>query len=79
LVFGFLRSRKSKDIAKKRLKVVLSYERAGLPPNIIDSIREDLIKVFSKYPFFDAGNIEVNLKREEENKEELWISIPIKD
>ncbi len=78
-MFGLFKSRKSKDIAKKRLKLVLSYERAGLPPNIIDQIREDLIKVFSKYPYFDAGNIEVNLKKEEVDKEELWISIPIKE
>ncbi len=79
-MFGWFRSKKSKDIAKKRLQLVLSYERVGIPPNVVEKIKEDLINVFSKYPYFDARNIEVNLKREDSGqKEELWISIPIKE
>lgn len=79
-MFKFLKSSKSKDIAKKRLQLVLSYERIGIPPNVINQIKEDLINLFSKYPYFDAENIDVNVRRvEEENREELWISIPVKD
>ncbi|NPA32579.1 MAG: cell division topological specificity factor MinE [Aquificae bacterium] len=78
-MFGLFKSRKSKDIAKKRLQLVLSYERSGLPPNIVSEIKKDLVSVFSKYPYFDAKNIEVNLKREDSSREELWISIPLKD
>jgi len=78
-LFGLFKSKKSKDIAKKRLQLILSYERSGLPPSIIDEIKKDLVNIFSKYPYFDANNIEVNLKREDVSREELWISIPIKD
>jgi cell division topological specificity factor len=70
--------RKSKDIAKQRLMLVLSYERQGLPPNVVDQLREDLISLFSKYPQFDASGIDVALKKNEDEREELWISIPLR-
>ena len=75
LVFG---SSKSKDEAKKRLTLVLSYERKGLPPNFVEKLKDDLIHFFSKYSQFDIDKIEVDIKREKENFEELWISIPFK-
>ncbi len=78
-MLGFLFGKKSKDIAKQRLTVVLAYERKGLPPNIVDKLREDLINLFSKYPQFDAKSIEVSLRRDDSDKEELWISIPFKN
>jgi len=78
-LFGLFKSKKSKDVAKKRLQLVLSYERSGLPPSIVDEIKKDLVSVFAKYPYFDASNIEVNLKREDVDKEQLWISIPLRD
>ncbi len=68
---------KSKDEAKKRLTLVLSYERRGLPPNFVESLKNDLISVFSKYPQFEIRKIEVDIKREE-GFDELWISIPFK-
>jgi hypothetical protein len=33
---------------------------------------------FSKYSQFDIDKIEVDIKRERENFDELWISIPFK-
>ena len=71
-------SSKSKDEAKKRLTLVLSYERRGLPPNFVEKLRDDLVYVFSKYSQFDIDKIEVDIKRERENFDELWISIPFK-
>jgi len=68
----------SKDEAKKRLTLVLSYERRGLPPNFVEKLRDELVYVFSKYSQFDIDKIEVDIKRERENFDELWISIPFK-
>ncbi len=79
LNIGSLFKKKSKDIAKQRLMLVLSYERQGLPPSIVERLKEDLINLFSKYPQFDASGIDVLLKRNEDNREELWISIPLKN
>ena len=68
----------SKDEAKKRLTLVLSYERRGLPPNFVEKLRDELVYFFSKYSQFDIDKIEVDIKRERENFDELWISIPFK-
>jgi len=66
--------------AKKRLMMVLEYERRKLPPNFAELLKEDLITVFSKYPQFDVSNIEVEIKKGEHiSTEELWISIPFKE
>ncbi|WP_448588012.1 cell division topological specificity factor MinE [Thermocrinis sp.] len=79
MILDFLFKRnKSKDEAKKRLTLVLSYERKGLPPNFVERLRDDLVYVFSKYSQFDINNIEVDIRRERENFDELWISIPFK-
>lgn len=79
-MFGLksLFGKKSKDVAKQRLMLVLSYERKGIPPSVIDRLRGDLISLFSKYPQFDASNIDVSLQKNEDEGEELWISIPLK-
>ncbi|MDW8032160.1 MAG: cell division topological specificity factor MinE [Aquificaceae bacterium] len=69
---------KSKDEAKRRLTLVLSYERKGLPPNFVDRLREDLISIFSRYPQFEVKKIEVDIKRDKEDFDQLWISIPFK-
>ena len=69
---------KSKDEAKKRLTLVLSYERRGLPPNFIEHLKDDLIYLFSKYPQLEVEKIEVDIRREEEGFDELWISVPFR-
>ncbi len=74
-IFDLFRRKKSSEVAKERLMMVLSYERKGLPPNFADVLQEDLIKVFSKYPQFDSKRIEVELKNDGE-VDQLWISIP---
>jgi len=79
LNLGSFFRRKSKDVAKQRLMLVLSYERQGLPPSMVEKLKEDLISLFSKYPQFDAKGIDVVVRRNEEDREELWISIPFKN
>lgn len=77
-LFDFFRKESSSKVAKRRLQMVLEYERKGLPPNFAELLQIDLRGVFSKYPQFDAGNVEVEI-RQENGKEQLWISIPFKD
>jgi cell division topological specificity factor len=77
LDFSFGNS-KSKDEAKRRLTLVLAYERKGLPPNFVERLKEELVYIFSKYSQFDVSRIEVDIKKENNDFEELWISIPFK-
>ncbi|RTZ60295.1 MAG: cell division topological specificity factor MinE [Gammaproteobacteria bacterium] len=81
-LFDFWKRRKntSAQEAKRRLTMVLEYERKNLPPNFADRLKEDLISVFAKYNIFDVNNIEVEIKKaESDTTEELWISIPFKE
>jgi len=73
--FDIFRRKDSANKAKERLMMVLSYERKGLPPNFAEILQQDLIQVFSKYPQFNAKDIEVEVKSEN-NRDELWISVP---
>jgi len=68
---------KSKDEAKRRLTLVLAYERKGLPPNFIERLKDELVDIFSKYPQFDVSRIEIDIKGNDDF-EEVWIGIPFK-
>jgi cell division topological specificity factor MinE len=79
MILDFLfENHKSKDEAKRRLTLVLAYERKGFPPNFIERLKDELVNVFSKYSQFDVSRIEVDIKKENDDFEELWISIPFK-
>ena len=77
-LFGFFRRKKSANIAKERLRMVLSFERKDLPPNFTEEIQNDLINLFQKYPQFNLSNIEINVKAGHQ-RDELSISIPFVD
>ncbi len=74
-ILDIFKRKSSANTAKERLMMVLSIERKNLPPNFTEALKDDLISLFSKYPQFDSGKIDVELKRNGE-REELWISIP---
>ena len=77
-LFGFWRRKKSANVAKERLRMVLSYERKDLPPNFTEKIQNDLINLFQKYPQFNLSDIEINVKAGNQ-RDELSISIPFVD
>ncbi|WP_297454456.1 cell division topological specificity factor MinE [Persephonella sp.] len=74
-LFDLFKRKKSSDVAKNRLMMVLSYERRGLPPNFAEILQQDLVQVFAKYPQFDSHRIEVEIKNDG-SVDQLWISIP---
>lgn len=74
-LFDFFRRKQSANVAKERLRMVLSYERKDLPLNFTEKLQKDLIHVFEKYPQFNLTDIEINVK-EGSQRDELSISIP---
>ena len=73
---------KSKDIAKERLKLVLTHDRANVSPKYLDMMKDDIIKVMSGYMEIDEEGIDINLTRMA-NDDDTYIStlvanIPIK-
>lgn len=56
----------SGEIARTRLKLLLVSDQSGVNPGIIGMIRDDLVRVLSRYAQIDAGAMELRLIRPDE-------------
>lgn len=74
-IFG--RDEGSKKAAKDRLRFVLVHDRTELSSRQLQSMKEDLIQVISKYFEIEDDGVEVNFDREEKTMA-LVASIPIR-
>jgi len=80
----FSRRKKSSQVAKDRLKLVLIYDRAGTTSNddMLDMIKREIMQVISKYVEIDESEFEIDLKsvqsEEEGMSSQLVANIPIK-
>ncbi|KZL93846.1 cell division topological specificity factor MinE [Clostridium magnum] len=71
----------SKDVAKERLRLILIHDRANISPELLESIKEDILAVLSKYVEIDNGEVDVKMTTTEEIQGDtpaLIASIPIK-
>jgi cell division topological specificity factor len=57
----------SKNVAKERLKLVLVHDRASVSSDMLQALKEDLIKVISNYMEIDENAIEVSLNSEDDS------------
>lgn len=84
-MISFFRKKKSKQIAKDRLKILLISDRVSCSPDLMNMIREDIVKVISKYMKIDVAHTEVIMKQTSakeiigEKKPSLYVNIPILD
>ncbi len=67
----------SKDVAKERLRLVLISDRANITPQMLENLKEDLIKIISKYIEIDVKGLEIFLERED-TQVALTASMPVK-
>lgn len=74
-VFG--RDSASADIAKERLRLVLVHDRTNVSPQFLESIKEELIAVISRYMEIDEAHMDVNLQSGE-NQATLVANIPVR-
>ena len=49
----------SGDVAKDRLKLLLVSDRANCSPEVMEMIKNDIIKVISKYMVIDAEGLDI--------------------
>ncbi len=68
----------SKDKAKERLRLVLVHDRALLSPGLLESLKEELIQVLSKYMDIDEQALEVNLDKSDDSVA-LIANIPVRN
>lgn len=80
----FNRGKKSSQVAKDRLKLVLIYDRQGTTKNdeLINMMKQDIMKVISKYVEIDEQELELDLRNvgseEEGISSQLVANIPIR-
>ena len=74
----FGRESQSGKVAKERLRLVLVHDRANLSPQLLESLKEDLIRVISDYMEIDRETMEVSFSREEDSLA-LVASIPVRE
>jgi cell division topological specificity factor len=70
-MFGFGRKR-SKDRLKERLKLVLSYDRAGLTPGKMEALKTELLEVIQKY--FPANESDYDVKLEQQGDRMIFVA-----
>lgn len=67
----------SKNVAKKRLQLVLVQDRSAISPDMMEALKNELIAVISKYVEIDDTNIDVNLSGDDDSVA-LVANIPVK-
>ena len=65
----FFRKKKSKDIAKDRLMMMLAYERASTHIENLDEMKKELIEVVKKYLTIQDIHIKTSSNQEIETLE----------
>ncbi len=72
----FGRRPKSSAIAKERLQLVLVHDR-GFSPQLLETLKSEIISVISKYVEVDHNGIEVHITRSE-RQDRLVANIPVR-
>lgn len=75
--------KKSKNVAKERLKLVLINDRSNVSPHFLEMIKGDIVRVISDYMIIDEDGLDIKLTKTRNNKDSKTISalvanIPIK-
>jgi len=66
----------SKEIARDRLKVVLIHDRANISPEVMEHLRDDIIKVISNYMEINQHDMEISLANDDDSVA-LVANIPV--
>ena len=83
-LMDFFRRKSTGDVAKDRLKLLLISDRANCSPEVMELIKNDIIKVISKYMEIDCENLDIQITQTESDGQNgrvpaLCANIPIKD
>ena len=80
----FFRKKNSGEVAKDRLKLLLISDRANCSPEVMEAIKNDIIKVISKYMEIDCDHLDIQITQTESDGSNgrvpaLCANIPVKD
>lgn len=74
-VFG-KQEKRSGQIAKERLQVVLIHDRASVSPEVMSQLKNDIIGVISKYMEINKNEMEMSLANDSDSVA-LVVNIPV--
>ena len=77
-LLSIFKKEKSGKVAKKRLQMVLIQDRASVSPEVMEKLRDDLIKVISKYMVINQSDMEISLENVEDSVA-LVANIPVQN
>jgi cell division topological specificity factor len=81
LSFFLGEKKKTANVAKERLQIILSHERSGrtnYEPDYLPALQRDLIAVIAKYIKINPDDIKLNLERQD-NLDVLEVKIELPD
>lgn len=61
------KKKKSRDIAKDRLKILLISDRINCSPELMERIKNDIFEVLSKYMQIDNDKMEIQVSKRKIN------------
>jgi cell division topological specificity factor len=73
-IFGH--DRKSANAAKERLKLVLIHDRTDLAPGVLESLKDELIEVISRYVAIDPTAVRIEMEQDG-RQQRLLADIPL--
>ena len=79
LYFFLGEKKKTSNVAKERLQIILAHERSGrnaAEPDYLPDLQRELMAVISKYIKINENDIKVNLERQD-NLEVLEVKIEL--
>ncbi len=68
----------SANVAKERLQLVLAQDRASIPPDTLETLKDEIINVISKHVDIDRANVQVSISHSP-NGNRLVADIPVRD
>lgn len=71
------KNKDSKEVAKKRLKFALIYDKLEVSDDIIKNLHRDIVEVISQYFEIDQEALKLDIRRSSEDLSALVVNTPI--
>lgn len=78
---NFFKKKSSGEVAKDRLKLLLVSDRSNCSPETMELIKNDIVKVISKYMEIDSEGLDIQITQNHDETEgpALYANIPIRE